>query len=105
MGRLIQLNDIVKDYRQIRALDGVSLDIGGGITGLLGPNGAGKSTLIKLIMGLVDLTSGDGTVLDYRLGHEGRQIRSRVGYVPEDDCYIAGMSGRCPGKCDATLGR
>ena len=77
----------------MRALDGVDLKINPGITGLLGPNGAGKSTLIKLIMGLVRVTSGTGTILGHPLGKKGRQIRSRVGYMPEDDSYIPGMSG------------
>ena len=75
------------------ALDGVNLQIRPGVTGLLGPNGAGKSTLIKLLLGLVRLTSGSGTVLGCELGKDGRRIREKVGYMPEDDCYIPGMSG------------
>lgn len=75
------------------ALDGVNLEIRPGVTGLLGPNGAGKSTLIKLLLGLVRLTSGTGQVLGCDIAKEGRQIRDMVGYMPEDDCYIPGMSG------------
>ena len=75
------------------ALDGVDMEIRSGVTGLLGPNGAGKSTLIKLLLGLVRLTSGTGMILGHRLGTHGRQIRNKVGYMPEDDCYIPGMSG------------
>jgi ABC-2 type transport system ATP-binding protein len=93
MPSLISLKNIIKNYKTMRALDGVDLDIKPGITGLLGPNGAGKSTLIKLLLGLVKLTSGTGTILGYRLGTQGRQIRNKVGYMPEDDCYIPGMSG------------
>ena len=44
MKSLISLSEIVKNYRSMRALDGVSLEIRPGVTGLLGPNGAGKST-------------------------------------------------------------
>src|SRR6187401_2750830 len=90
---LIQLNHLTKDYGQHRALSDVSLDINRGVTGLLGPNGAGKSTLIKVLLGLVEVTAGGGTVLGFDLAKEGRQIRTHVGYMPEDDCYIAGMSG------------
>ena len=90
---MIQLNGIVKEYQTMRALDGVDLNIKPGITGLLRPNGAGKSTLIKLILGLVRVTAGTGTILGHTLGKQGRQIRSRVGYMPEDDSYIPGMSG------------
>jgi len=93
MAPLIQLENIVKYYGRICALDNVSLDIGPRITGLLGPNGAGKSTLIKVILGLVRINGGQGTVLGYRLGRDGREIRSQIGYLPEDDCYIPGMSG------------
>lgn len=93
MTSLISLENLVKDYRNMRALAGVNLEVNRGITGLLGPNGAGKSTLIKVLLGLVRVTSGTGTVLGHRLGSEGRAIRNKVGYMPEDDCYIPGMTG------------
>ena len=93
MSSLISLTNIVKKYRTMCALNGVSLEIKPGITGLLGPNGAGKSSLIKLILGLVKITSGTGTILGHQLGREGRQIRDKIGYMPEDDCYIPGLSG------------
>lgn len=93
MKPLIDLQDIIKDYRGYRALNGISLQIPPGVTALLGPNGAGKSTLIKVILGLVKLTSGQGTVLGFPLGQQGRAMRTKIGYMPEDDCYISGMSG------------
>lgn len=93
MTGLIELEEITKNYGAFRALDQVSLTIQPGITGLLGPNGAGKSTLIKILLGLLRATSGRGRVLDFQLGRHTRQIRERVGYMPEDDCYLAGLSG------------
>ena len=90
---IIKLHSITKDYGAMRALDDVTLDIGPGITGLLGPNGAGKSTLIKVLLGLVRVTQGSGTVLGQGLGNGARVIRAKVGYMPEDDCYIAGLTG------------
>lgn len=93
MPPLISLQNIIKDYRHHRALDIETLQIKAGITGLLGPNGAGKSTLIKMILGLVRVTSGKGTVLGHRLYKDARKIRNDIGYMPEDDCYIPGMSG------------
>jgi ABC-2 type transport system ATP-binding protein len=90
---LIDLRGITKDYGRLRALDAVDLRIRPGITGLLGPNGAGKSTLIKAIIGLVRLTSGSGTVLGFEIGRDAREIRARLGYMPEDDCYIGGIAG------------
>lgn len=93
MNNLIELQKIYKDYGSFRALDDVSMTIKPGVTGLLGPNGAGKSTLIKLLLGLVKLTSGEGTVMGHQLGEDIREIRSKVGYMPEDDCYLHGLSG------------
>ncbi|MFT5302625.1 MAG: ABC-2 type transport system ATP-binding protein [Mariniblastus sp.] len=93
MPSLISLENIIKNYKSMRALNGVNLDIKPGVTGLLGPNGAGKSTLIKLLLGLVKITSGTGSILGHKLGSDGRMIRNKVGYMPEDDCYIPGMSG------------
>lgn len=93
MTPLIELNHIVKNYRRMRALDDVTAVIQPGVTGLLGPNGAGKSTLIKVILGLVKVTSGSGTVMGLELGKHGRAIRARIGYMPEDDCYIPGLQG------------
>lgn len=90
---LISLTQITKSYRDMRALSGVDLTLGKGVTGLLGPNGAGKSTLIKVILGLVKVTSGSGTVMGYKLGSQGREIRNMIGYMPEDDCYVPGMTG------------
>ncbi len=93
MTPLIELEHIGKRYGSTTALSDISLRCGGGVTGLLGPNGAGKSTLIKILMGLVKPTAGTGRVLDYVLGKHSRSIRSVVGYMPEDDCYIAGLTG------------
>ncbi|MBW3660499.1 MAG: ATP-binding cassette domain-containing protein, partial [Gemmatimonadetes bacterium] len=61
--------DLHKHYGRTIALDGVSLDIGRGVTGLLGPNGAGKSTLVKIVSGLYHRDSGelrfDGSDVDF----------------------------------------
>jgi ABC-2 type transport system ATP-binding protein len=93
METIVRLNQVTKKYGRLVALDQVTLAIGKGITGLLGPNGAGKTTLIKVLLGLVRTTSGEGEVLGFRLKGNARKIRHRVGYMPEDDCYIAGLSG------------
>ena len=105
MQPLIRLDRITKDYGAFRALDEVSLEIGPGITGLLGPNGAGKSTLIKVLLGLVKITRGSGEVLGYELGRQTRKIRSVVGYMPEDDCYLPGLAGVEMAQFEARLSR
>ena len=93
MTALIDVVEITKDYGRFRALDRVSLQIESGVTGLLGPNGAGKTTLIKVLLGLVKTTSGHGRLLNYELGRQSREIRAHVGYMPEDDCFLHGMTG------------
>lgn len=90
---VIEITDVTKRYRNLCALANVSLRVEPGITGLLGPNGSGKSTLIKSLLGLVRSHEGTGTVLGYRWPAQVREIRDQVGYLPEDDCYIAGLSG------------
>ena len=82
-----------KQYRDVCALTDVSLRVEPGVTGLLGPNGSGKSTLIKALLGLVRTQQGSGSALGYRWPEQVRSIRDRVGYLPEDDCYIAGLTG------------
>lgn len=93
MSALIELQGLTKDYGTFRALSDVHLQVNPGVTGLLGPNGAGKSTLIKVLLGLVRVSRGTGHVLGIRLGTAASQIRNQIGYMPEDDCYIHGLSG------------
>ena len=63
MNESIVVTDLCKNYRNVRALDRVSLTVGRGeLFGLLGVNGAGKTTLIKILSGLVSKTSGEATV-------------------------------------------
>jgi len=87
----IELHDIRFCYGKTVALDRVSLVFDGGAVGLLGPNGAGKSTLLKILLGFLAPASGKGRVLGYDIRREQAQIRRQVGYMPEDDCLIAGM--------------
>src|SRR5215203_3430796 len=84
---LIALHDLTKQYpRGVTALDGLSLELEPGIIGLVGANGAGKSTLIKILLGLLEPTSGDATVMDLDVRTQGTAIRQFVGYMPEYDC-------------------
>src|SRR6478736_4542748 len=84
---LIALRDLTKRYpRGVVALDGLTLELEHGIIGLVGANGAGKSTLIKILLGLLEPTSGDARVLDLDVRTSGPTIRQFVGYMPEHDC-------------------
>lgn len=79
----IRLDEVTKDYGDVRALDGVDLVIRTGtVTAILGPNGAGKTTAVELMLGLRRATSGRVTILG---GAPGRvEVRSRVGAMLQD---------------------
>jgi ABC-2 type transport system ATP-binding protein len=76
----------------VTALDGLSVEIGEGVIGLVGANGAGKSTLIKILLGLLEPTDGEATVLDLDSRTDGARIRELVGYMPEHDCLPSDVS-------------
>ncbi len=90
---MIELQAITKSFRQFQALHDITVAIPSGVTGLLGPNGAGKSTLIKILLGLLRASSGEGRVLGKSVWEQSREIRQSVGYMPEDDCYLPSLSG------------
>jgi ABC-2 type transport system ATP-binding protein len=76
----------------VTALDGLTVDVEPGIVGLVGSNGAGKSTLIKILLGLVEPTSGEARVFDLDVRTRGTDIRQLVGYMPEHDCLPPDMT-------------
>ncbi|HWD17998.1 MAG TPA: ABC transporter ATP-binding protein [Verrucomicrobiae bacterium] len=84
---------MTKVFGAQRALDGIDLQVAPGAIGLLGPNGAGKSTFMKCLLQLQPITSGSARLLGREVGEEGRDIRKRVGYSPEQNCHIPGMVG------------
>jgi ABC-2 type transport system ATP-binding protein len=90
---LISTRALTKRYPGgVTALDGMSVEIGDGVIGLVGANGAGKSTLIKILLGLLEPTEGEATVLDLDTRTQGAQIRELVGYMPEHDCLPPDVS-------------
>ena len=83
---MIETAGLTKRYPSVTALDALDVTVGDGVTGLVGANGAGKSTLIKILLGLVEATSGTARVLGHDVATEGGAIRALVGYMPEQDC-------------------
>ena len=66
------------------ALDGVDLKLGKGLFGLLGPNGAGKSTLMRIICTLLVPSRGTVTVFGHDVTRNRREVRERLGYLPQE---------------------
>lgn len=71
------------------ALKDVNLEIPTGMFGLLGPNGAGKSTLMRILVALMEPTSGQVDVFGYDLRKQRKQVRSLLGYLPQDFRFFA----------------
>src|SRR5665811_912850 len=83
---IISARDLGLAYGSIVALHDVAFDIPAGRTGLVGANGAGKTTLLKILLGILSPTVGSATVLGFDASKELLDVRSRIGYMPEDDC-------------------
>src|SRR5918996_6351383 len=88
----VVLDHVGVRYGRQWALSDVSAAFPAGAVGLLGPNGAGKSTMLKALLGLIKPDNGRITVLDLDVAVAPPDIRARVGYMPESDAQIPGMS-------------
>ena len=82
---MVVLDHVTVRYGKRVALNDVTLQIGEGIVGLLGPNGAGKSTMLKTLLGFCKPSSGAAQLFGMQAGRGGREVRRRVGYMPERD--------------------
>ena len=83
---------LTKHYGTVHALTDLTVTVGDGVTGLVGANGAGKSTLIKILLGLLEPTSGHASVLGHDIDQASQEIRRLVGYMPEHDCLPPDVS-------------
>jgi len=78
----VEATDLVKDFGDARAVDGVSLAVPSGtIYGLLGPNGAGKTTILRILLGIIDPSSGTRLVLGRK---RPLDAAPEIGYLPEE---------------------
>jgi ABC-type multidrug transport system ATPase subunit len=71
------------------ALKDINMEIPTGMFGLLGPNGAGKSTLMRILVALMEPTSGEVEVFGYNLLKQRKEVRSILGYLPQDFRFFA----------------
>ena len=89
---LVTFEDLAVSYGLVQALAGVRGAFYPGPTGLLGPNGAGKTTLLKTLLGFLDPDAGRMTAFGKDPTKQPLEVRRRLGYMPEQDCHIPGMS-------------
>jgi ABC-type multidrug transport system ATPase subunit len=90
----VQVSDLTRRFGRALAVAGVDLEIGVGVFGLLGPNGAGKTSLLRMMATAVLPTSGTLQLLgrDPAVLSERREIRRRLGYLPQNPGYYPGFT-------------
>lgn len=80
----IEINDLVKTYKEVTAVDHLHLQVRRGeMLGLIGPDGAGKTSTLRILCGLLRADSGDCRVAGFSVAKQLHQIRSLVGYMPQ----------------------
>jgi ABC-2 type transport system ATP-binding protein len=93
--KAVEVRELVKDYGNFRALNGISFEVNEGeIFGLIGPNGAGKTTALRVIATLLQITSGSITVFDYELPKEAAEVRKIISYLPEEAGAYKNLTGK-----------
>jgi len=93
-GTLIETRNLVKRYGDKVAVNNISFDVlGGEVFGFLGPNGAGKTTSIKMIVGLLQPTSGSIKVAGYDVQTQSMLAKASTGYVPDTPNLYAKLTG------------
>ena len=85
MNKIIEVKNLTKEYKNIKAVDDLSFDVlEGEILGLLGPNGSGKSTTINCLLSLLNYRSGDIKIFNKEMGPNAYDIKRKIGVVFQD---------------------
>jgi ABC-2 type transport system ATP-binding protein len=93
MDTVIELDGLEVCFGERVILNRLKAALTGRSIGLLGPNGAGKSTLINTLLGFHKPAAGTARIFGRDIRTHAREVRSLVGYMPENDAFIASMSG------------
>jgi ABC-2 type transport system ATP-binding protein len=89
---LVEFTGLGVSYGRLQALNAVTGSFPPGPTGLLGPNGAGKTTLLKTLLGFLKPDRGTITAFGLDPAKDPLEVRRRIGYMPEVDCHLPGMT-------------
>ncbi|MBL7145660.1 MAG: ABC transporter ATP-binding protein [Phycisphaerae bacterium] len=92
MQTVVELANLSVCLGKREILTDLTVELSGRTIGLLGPNGAGKSTLILTLLGFYPVTRGTGRVLGHDIRRHKKQVTALVGYMPENDSFIADMT-------------
>lgn len=85
MNKIIEVNNLTKEYKDLKALDNLSFDVNEGeILGLLGPNGSGKSTTINCLLSLLRFNSGSIKIFNKEMKNDSYDIKAKIGVVFQD---------------------
>jgi ABC-type multidrug transport system ATPase subunit len=91
----VVIDNLTKDYGDVRAVDGLSITIHEGeVFGLLGPNGSGKTTTINCLIGLLKPTKGSIKVGNFDVATQGTEARSIMGVSPQETAVYPYLTGR-----------
>ncbi len=95
MNSVVEVKNLVKYYKSVEAVKGISFNIDQGeIFGLIGPNGAGKTTTLRVLSTLLTITSGSVKIMKYDLSKEPSEIRKIISYLPEDAGAYKNLTGK-----------
>ena len=91
----IWTEELVKTYPEVRAVDGLSMNVPRGVAyGFLGRNGAGKTSTIRILLGLTRPTAGRGAVLGFLVGRDQVAILERTAFVSESKTLYGNLTPR-----------
>jgi ABC-2 type transport system ATP-binding protein len=90
---MIEVTGLTKIYGGLTAIDDVSFTVGKGeILGFLGPNGAGKTTTMRILAGSLGATKGSASLAGFEVHDKPREVKKRLGYMPEFPPLYTGMT-------------
>jgi ABC-2 type transport system ATP-binding protein len=90
----IVIKDLVKHYGDVKAVNGLTLEIRKGeMFGFLGPNGAGKTTTISMLCGLLEPTAGSAQIAGFDIGQEPQKVKELIGVCPQEVAVFKFLTG------------